>query len=46
MTKPALIPQPLRTLMVTEIRRAKSAARVAPAVLVQMNLRSRGDRRP
>jgi hypothetical protein len=45
MTKPAAHPI-LRALLTAEARRAARAARVAAAVLLQMNLRSRGGRRP
>lgn len=45
MTKPTAS-HVLRQLINKEARRAARAARVASAVLLQMNLRSRGGRRP
>lgn len=45
MTKPAAHPI-LHALLTAEVRRAARVARVAAVVLLQMNLRSRGGRRP
>lgn len=44
MTTPATSPL-LRKQLIAEARRAARAARVAAAILLQMNLRSRGGRR-
>lgn len=46
MTKRVPTPYQLPTLTLAEIRRAARAGRVATAVLLQMNLRGRGGRRP
>jgi hypothetical protein len=45
MTKPTNSPT-LRVLLTAEARRAARASRTATAILSQMNLRSRGGRRP